>query len=66
MGSLPTLVAMASTQPSLRAVLFDMDGALVETEQYWGEAMFALARRLGGQMSEAAREQTIGTSLACR
>jgi HAD superfamily hydrolase (TIGR01509 family) len=40
-----------------------MDGTLVETEQYWGEAMFALARRLGGQMTEAAREQTIGTSL---
>ena len=54
---------MSSTQPSLRAVLFDMDGTLVETEQYWGEAMFALARRLGGQMSEAARQQTIGTSL---
>jgi HAD superfamily hydrolase (TIGR01509 family) len=40
-----------------------MDGTLVETEQYWGEAMFALARRLGGRMSEAAREQTVGTSM---
>jgi HAD superfamily hydrolase (TIGR01509 family) len=47
----------------LRAVLFDMDGTLVETEQYWGEAMFELAARLGGQMSEAAREQTIGASM---
>jgi HAD superfamily hydrolase (TIGR01509 family) len=54
---------MTSTLPPLRAVLFDMDGTLVETEQFWGEALFALARRLGGQMSEAAREQTIGTSL---
>jgi HAD superfamily hydrolase (TIGR01509 family) len=54
---------MSSTQQSLRAVLFDMDGTLVETEQYWGEAMFALARRLGGQMSDSARQQTIGTSL---
>jgi HAD superfamily hydrolase (TIGR01509 family) len=47
----------------LQAVLFDMDGTLVETEQYWGEAMFALARRLGGEMSDAARERTVGTSL---
>ena len=54
---------MSAIQPALRAVLFDMDGTLVETEQYWGEAMFALADRLGGQMSEAAREQTVGTSL---
>ncbi|MCV2489128.1 HAD family phosphatase [Geodermatophilus sp. YIM 151500] len=47
----------------LGAVLFDMDGTLVETEQYWGEAMFALARRLGGRMSDAAREATVGTSM---
>ncbi len=47
----------------LSAVLFDMDGTLVETEQYWGEALFGLARRLGGRMSEAARERTVGTSM---
>src|SRR3712207_2773140 len=47
----------------LQAVLFDMDGTLVETEQYWGEAMFALAQELGGELSEAAREQTVGTSM---
>jgi HAD superfamily hydrolase (TIGR01509 family) len=47
----------------LQAVLWDMDGTLVETEQYWGEAMFALARQLGGEMSEAARQRTVGTSL---
>ncbi len=40
-----------------------MDGTLVETEQYWGEAMFALARRLGGRMSEEARQRTVGTSM---
>lgn len=47
----------------LRAVLFDMDGTLVETEECWGEAMFALARRLGGRMSDGARQQTVGTSV---
>ena len=46
------------------ALLFDMDGTLVETEQHWGEAMFALARRLGGEMSAEARERTVGTSMA--
>jgi HAD superfamily hydrolase (TIGR01509 family) len=48
---------------SLRAVLFDMDGTLVETEEYWGEALFALARRLGGELSPAARRATVGTSM---
>ena len=51
-------------QPSgLRAVLFDMDGTLVETEQYWGEAMFELAARLGGRMSDDARARTVGSSM---
>jgi HAD superfamily hydrolase (TIGR01509 family) len=47
----------------LRAVLFDMDGTLVETEGYWGEAMAELAARLGGRMSAEAREATVGTSM---
>jgi HAD superfamily hydrolase (TIGR01509 family) len=47
----------------LHAVLFDMDGTLVETEQYWGEAMFELAGRLGGRMSDEARAATVGTSM---
>ena len=47
----------------LRAVLFDMDGTLVQTEEYWGEAMFELAELLGGRMSEAARARTIGASM---
>ncbi|MGY1802310.1 HAD family hydrolase [Blastococcus sp. SYSU D00922] len=49
------------TEP--RAVLFDMDGTLVETEQYWGQAMFELAARLGGRMSEAARASTVGSTM---
>ncbi|WP_211308025.1 HAD family hydrolase [Geodermatophilus normandii] len=48
----------------LAAVMFDMDGTLVESEQHWGEALFALARRLGGELSGPAREATVGTSMA--
>jgi len=48
---------------ALRAVLFDMDGTLVETEQYWGEAMFELADTLGGRMSDSARAATVGSSM---
>jgi HAD superfamily hydrolase (TIGR01509 family) len=55
-----------STVPApsgLRAVLFDMDGTLVETESFWGEAMAELAARLGGRMSAEARQATVGTSM---
>ena len=49
---------------SLRAVLFDMDGTLVETEELWGEAMDSLATQLGGVLSAEARRRTVGTSMA--
>lgn len=48
---------------SLKAVLFDMDGTLVETEQHWGVALFEMAARLGGSMSSSARERTVGASM---
>jgi HAD superfamily hydrolase (TIGR01509 family) len=54
---------MTSAPRELRAVLFDMDGTLVETEQFWGVAMSELAARLGGRMSDEARGRTIGTSM---
>ena len=47
----------------LRAVLFDMDGTLVATEEFWGEAMFELAAHLGGHMSAGARAATVGSSM---
>ncbi|MGY2003726.1 HAD family hydrolase [Blastococcus sp. SYSU DS1024] len=52
-----------SDPAQLRAVLFDMDGTLVQTEEYWGEAMFELAGSLGGRMSAEARAATVGTSM---
>ena len=54
---------MTAPAPALHAVLFDMDGTLVQTEEYWGEAMFELAASLGGRMSPEARAATVGTSM---
>ena len=54
---------MGEPEARLAAVLFDMDGTLVQTEELWGEAMFALAAQLGGEMSAAARHRTVGTSM---
>jgi HAD superfamily hydrolase (TIGR01509 family) len=54
---------VSPTARTLAAVLFDMDGTLVATEEYWGEALFELAARLGGRMSDEARAATVGTSM---
>ena len=47
---------------TLGAVLFDMDGTLVDTEKLWDVALRELAAQLGGVLSEAGRAATIGTS----
>jgi HAD superfamily hydrolase (TIGR01509 family) len=47
----------------LAAVLFDMDGTLVDSEPVWDEALRALARWLGGSLSASARRATLGTNV---
>lgn len=45
------------------AVLWDMDGTLVDTEPYWIEAEFELAAAYGGTWSEAHALQLVGNNL---
>jgi HAD superfamily hydrolase (TIGR01509 family) len=52
----------ASGRPA--AVLFDMDGTLVDSEPVWDEALRELARWLGGELSADARRATLGTNVA--
>ncbi|HEY9476395.1 MAG TPA: HAD family phosphatase [Mycobacteriales bacterium] len=53
------------TPPSrpLRAVLFDMDGTLVDSEKIWDIALADLAAKLGGRLSPATRAAMIGGNL---
>ena len=48
---------------SLQAVLFDMDGTLVDTEQHWDVALEELAESLGGSLSAEARAAITGSSV---
>jgi HAD superfamily hydrolase (TIGR01509 family) len=48
----------------LEAVLFDMDGTLLDSEKVWDVALDDLATWLGGELSAAARERMVGSSLA--
>ncbi|MFL6129334.1 MAG: HAD family hydrolase [Mycobacteriales bacterium] len=47
----------------LAAVLFDLDGTLVDSEPVWDAALRQLARLLGGELSEGARRATVGTNV---
>jgi HAD superfamily hydrolase (TIGR01509 family) len=46
----------------LAAVLFDMDGTLVDSEKVWDVALRELAVHYGGVLSDAARRAMIGTA----
>jgi HAD superfamily hydrolase (TIGR01509 family) len=49
---------------TLAAVLFDMDGTLVNSEPLWEETLHELAAELGGTLSDAARASMVGTDMA--
>jgi HAD superfamily hydrolase (TIGR01509 family) len=47
----------------LQAVLWDMDGTLVDTEPYWIETEYALAKEYGGEWTEADAMTLVGSDL---
>ncbi len=46
------------------AVLWDMDGTLLDSERMWDVSLRELARHLGGELSDAVRQQMVGGSMA--
>jgi len=52
-----------SAPPTLRAVLFDMDGTLIDSEKLWTIALDEVARELGGELSATTRSAMVGTDL---
>jgi HAD superfamily hydrolase (TIGR01509 family) len=48
----------------MRAVLWDMDGTLVDSEKLWDVGMHALYERLGGSLTPQVRSATVGGSAA--
>lgn len=47
----------------LDAVLFDMDGTLIDSEKLWSLALAEVATELGGELSETTRAEMVGTDL---
>lgn len=54
---------IGADRPLLAAVLFDMDGLLVDTEHVWFEVESALVIELGGQWGPADAEHLVGGPL---
>jgi HAD superfamily hydrolase (TIGR01509 family) len=52
------------TDSPLQAVLFDMDGLLIDSEPLWFEAERAVMARLGGEWGPADQEALLGGSLS--
>jgi HAD superfamily hydrolase (TIGR01509 family) len=46
----------------MKAVLWDMDGTLVDSEKLWDISLQALYERLGGVLTPEVRETTVGSS----
>jgi HAD superfamily hydrolase (TIGR01509 family) len=46
------------------AVLWDMDGTLVDSEKLWTVSLHDTARRLGGELSQKARDAMVGSNMA--
>jgi HAD superfamily hydrolase (TIGR01509 family) len=59
----PTSADPDRSPPGLQAVLFDMDGTLVDTEPYWIAAEYALVESFGGVWSDEHAHALVGNAL---
>lgn len=55
----------AETSPSLpAAVLWDLDGTLLDSEKLWDVPLYELTEKLGGELSAETREAMVGSNMA--
>jgi HAD superfamily hydrolase (TIGR01509 family) len=63
MSEAPVTDGAVNSELELQAVLFDMDGTLVDTEPYWIAAEYALVESFGGTWSEEHAHALVGNAL---
>ena len=52
-----------TTRPRPAAVLWDMDGTLIDSERLWDVSLQDTARELGGALSARARDSLVGVDI---
>jgi HAD superfamily hydrolase (TIGR01509 family) len=62
-AGIPSANPGGSDGHGLQAVLWDMDGTLVDSEKLWDVSLAELARYLGGELSAATRAAMVGSSM---
>ncbi len=62
-GIEPPLLRKLGAVTELQAVLFDMDGTIVDTEPYWIAAEYELVESFGGTWSEEHAHNLVGSAL---
>lgn len=63
MSTRPNALEAPTNACQLQAVLFDMDGTVVDSEPLWADAMRLIATDLGGTLTEEALARTTGLSV---
>ncbi|MFJ7749579.1 HAD family hydrolase [Arthrobacter sp. NPDC097144] len=63
-SSVPSALQVPSASGPLQAVLWDMDGTIVDTEPYWIQAEKDLVHSYGGSWTDSDAEAMVGQALA--
>ncbi len=59
-GPSPAVTTLTGEEPELEAVLLDMDGTLVDTEDFWWDAEVAVFAELGHELRDEWRSVVVG------
>ncbi|WP_369201277.1 HAD family hydrolase [Streptomyces sp. PU-14G] len=59
-GTSPAVTTLTGEEPALQAVLLDMDGTLVATEDFWWDAEVEVFAELGHQLRDEWRQIVVG------
>ncbi|KQU03052.1 HAD family hydrolase [Rhodococcus sp. Leaf7] len=63
MPSFCTTRRRSTSMSELQAVLFDMDGTLLDSERLWDIAVYELSASFGRELTPEVRESTLGNSM---
>lgn len=63
-GTSPAVTTLTGEEPALQAVLLDMDGTLVDTEDFWWDAEVEAFAELGHELRDEWRQVVVGGPMA--